>query len=83
MRLFADLAVAGETGLLRFEVAGQAKEIFLVKGAPESVNSSLPSERFGEYLVATGRLAAADLERALAMLPTTRASWATRWWRWD
>jgi hypothetical protein len=69
MRLFADLAVAGETGLLRFEVAGQAKEVYLVKGAPQSVNSSLPSERFGEYLVARGHLERADLERALAMLP--------------
>jgi len=69
MRLFADLAVAGETGLLRFEVAGQAKEIYLVKGVPQSVNSSLPGERFGEYLVARGHLDRADLERALAMLP--------------
>jgi serine/threonine-protein kinase len=69
MRLFADLAVAGETGLLRFEVAGQAKEVYLVNGAPQSVNSSLPSERFGEYLVARGHLERADLERALAMLP--------------
>ena len=69
MRLFADLAVAGETGLLRFELAGQAKEIHLVKGAPQSVNSSLPGELFGEYLVARGLLASADLERALTMLP--------------
>ena len=69
MRLFADLAVAGETGLLRFEVAGQAKEIYLVKGSPQSVNSSLPGERFGEYLVARNHLSRADLERALAMLP--------------
>ena len=69
MRLLADLAVASETGLLRFEVAGQAKEVYLVKGAPESVNSSLPSERFGEYLVSRGALRPEDLERALAMLP--------------
>jgi serine/threonine protein kinase len=69
MRLLADLAVASETGLLRFEVAGQAKEVYLVKGAPESVNSSLPGERFGEYLVSKGALRPEDLERALAMLP--------------
>jgi eukaryotic-like serine/threonine-protein kinase len=69
MRLFCDLAVAGETGLLRFEVAGTVKEIFLVKGAPESVNSSLPSERFGEYLVAKGVLGQGDLDLALSMLP--------------
>lgn len=69
MRLFCDLAVAGETGLLRFEVADTVKEIFLVKGAPESVNSSLASERFGEYLVAKGVLSPGDLDLALSMLP--------------
>jgi serine/threonine-protein kinase len=69
MRLFCDLAVAGETGLLRFEVPGTVKEIFLVKGAPESVNSSLPTERFGEYLVAKEVLGRSDLDLALSMLP--------------
>jgi eukaryotic-like serine/threonine-protein kinase len=69
MRLFSDLAGAGETGLLRFEVPGTIKEIFLVRGAPESVNSSLPSERFGEYLVAKDVLGRGDLELALGMLP--------------
>jgi serine/threonine-protein kinase len=69
MRLFCDLAVAGETGLLRFEVPGTVKEIFLVRGAPESVSSSLPSERFGEYLVAKEVLGRGDLELALGMLP--------------
>jgi hypothetical protein len=69
MRLFCDLAVAGETGLLRFEVPGTIKEIFLVGGAPESVNSSMPSERFGEYLVAKEVLGRGDLELALGMLP--------------
>ncbi|HVZ73110.1 MAG TPA: serine/threonine-protein kinase [Polyangia bacterium] len=69
MRLFCDLAVAGETGLLKFELAGTVKEIFLVSGAPESVNSSLPSERFGEYLVAKGVLGQGDLDLTLSMLP--------------
>ena len=69
MRLLADLAVANETGLLRFEIAGLAKEVYLVTGAPVSVNSSLASERFGEYLVGKGVLRAQDLERTLAMLP--------------
>jgi serine/threonine-protein kinase len=69
MRLFCDLAVAGETGLLRFEVPGTVKEIFLVQGAPESVNSSLPTERFGEYLVAKEVLSRGDLDMALNMLP--------------
>ncbi len=69
MRLFADLAVSHQTGLLRFELAGQVKEIYLVNGTPQSVNSSFPGERFGEYLVGKGVLRPADLERTLAMLP--------------
>jgi hypothetical protein len=69
MRVFADLAVARETGLLRFEISGQAKEIYLVDGTPQSVNSGFPGERFGEYLVGKGLLRGPDLERALTMLP--------------
>jgi hypothetical protein len=69
MRLFAELAVAHETGLLRFEIGGQVKEIYLMNGAPESVSSSVAGERFGEHLVSKGALRAADLERALAALP--------------
>jgi hypothetical protein len=69
MRLCCDLALAGETGLLQFELGSQVKEIFLVAGAPESVNSSDPSERFGEYLVGKQVLGVNDLELALSMLP--------------
>ncbi|MEA2697938.1 MAG: eukaryotic-like serine/threonine-protein kinase [Myxococcales bacterium] len=69
MRVFSDLAVAQETGLLRFELAGHAKEVYLVGGAPESVNSNLPNDRFGEYLVGKGVLSAAQLEKALETLP--------------
>lgn len=82
MRIFADVTVAGETGLLRFErqaggcadadglvAGGEIKEVFLVAGAPESVNSSVSSERFGAYLVSRGVLRAAELEMALGMLP--------------
>ncbi len=69
MRLFCDLALAGETGLLRFEMREVQKEIFLVGGAPESVNSSNPAERFGEYLVGKGILGPGDLDLALGMLP--------------
>ena len=69
MRIFSDLAVAQETGLLRFELGGNAKEIYLVGGAPESVSSSWPGDRFGEYLVGKGALSAAELEKALGMLP--------------
>ena len=69
MRLFCDLALAGETGLLRFELRDVQKEIFLVGGAPESVSSSNPSERFGEYLVGKSVLGPGDLDLALSMLP--------------
>jgi serine/threonine-protein kinase len=69
MRLFCDLALAGETGLLHFELGEVQKEIFLVGGAPESVSSSDPGERFGEYLVTRGVLGPGDLDLALSMLP--------------
>jgi serine/threonine protein kinase len=69
MRLCCDLALAGETGLVQFELGAQRKEVFLVGGAPESVNSSDPGERFGEYLVSKQVLGVSDLELALSMLP--------------
>jgi hypothetical protein len=68
MRAFADLAVMAETGLLRFSNGRQLKDVYLVRGAPESVNSNLPADRFGEYLVTRGFLRLSDLERALAEL---------------
>jgi eukaryotic-like serine/threonine-protein kinase len=69
MRAIADLAVAADTGLLRFVRSGQIKDVYLVRGAPESVNSSLSGDRFGEYLVTRGFLRSADLERALVEMP--------------
>ena len=69
MRLFCDLALAGETGLLHFELGDTIKEIFLVGGSPESVSSSNANERFGEYLVGKQVLGQPDLELALSMLP--------------
>lgn len=69
MRMFADLAAGNETGLLRFELSPHVKEVYLVRGAPESVNSSLKSERFGEYLVSRGFLTMQNLEVALQNVP--------------
>jgi len=70
MRVFSELAVKKETGLLRFELPGDTREIYFLAGAPESVVSSSQSEeRFGEYLVAKGALRTRDLERARSMLP--------------
>ncbi len=69
MRVLADLALESETGLVRFEREAGEKEIFVVAGAPESVSSGDPAERFGEYLVAREALLPEDLELALSMLP--------------
>ncbi|HEY8923770.1 MAG TPA: protein kinase [Polyangia bacterium] len=69
LRVLTDVTVAGETGLLRFERDDEIKEVFLLEGAPESVSSSVPSERFGAYLVTRGVLRPAELEMALGMLP--------------
>jgi serine/threonine protein kinase len=69
MRAIADLAVAADTGLVRFQKHGQRKDVYLVRGAPESVNSNMTGDRFGEYLVTRGFLRSADLERALAESP--------------
>jgi serine/threonine protein kinase len=69
MRLFCGLTLAGETGLLHFELGDVQKEIFLAGGAPESVSSSNTNERFGEYLVGKRVLGNADLDLALSMLP--------------
>jgi hypothetical protein len=69
MRVFADLVVSGETGLLRFQTGAVTKDIYLVRGTPESLNSNQAADRFGDYLVARGFIRASDLERAYAQLP--------------
>jgi serine/threonine-protein kinase len=69
VRVFARLAADRETGELVVERSGVKKEIFLVDGAPEFVTSNLPTERFGEYLVARGVISAGELSMALAILP--------------
>jgi hypothetical protein len=69
MRVIADLAVTAETGLIRFAHGKLVKDVYLVGGAPESVNSNMTGDRFGEYLVTRGFLRLSDLERALAEMP--------------
>jgi serine/threonine protein kinase len=69
MRVFADLAVSGETGLVRFEHGPVIKDIYLLRGTPESLNSNQAADRFGDYLVARGFMRLPDLERAYAQLP--------------
>jgi hypothetical protein len=68
-RVIADLAVMAETGLVRFSRGSLVKDVYLVRGAPESVNSNTSGDRFGEYLVTRGFLRLSDLERALAEMP--------------
>ena len=69
MRIFANVSLSGETGLLRFERDKEIKEMFLKAGSPESLNSNVPGDRFGAYLVARGVLRPAELDMALGMLP--------------
>ena len=69
MRAIADLAIAADTGLVRFRKGAQIKDVYLVRGAPESVNSNMSGDRFGEYLVTRGFLRSGDLERALTEMP--------------
>jgi hypothetical protein len=67
MRMFSDLAVSGETGLLRFEIP-HVSEVYLVRGAPESLGSQLGGQRFGEYLASRGVLRADEVKVALAQV---------------
>jgi serine/threonine protein kinase len=69
MRVLADLAVSGETGLVRFENERVKKDVYLLRGNPESLSSNQAADRFGDYLVARGFMRPADLERAYAQLP--------------
>jgi serine/threonine protein kinase len=69
MRVFSDLAVGAATGLLRFEIPSHVSEVYLVRGAPESLGSQLSGQRFGEYLAARGILKPQELKVAVAQLP--------------
>jgi serine/threonine-protein kinase len=69
MRAIADLAIAADTGLLRVQSGQRIKDVYLVRGAPESVNSNMGGDRFGEYLVTRGFLRSPDLERTINEMP--------------
>ena len=69
MRLCCDLALVGETGLVQFELGARKRRSSSSAARPDSVNSSDPGERFGEYLVGKEVLGVSDLELALSMLP--------------
>ncbi len=65
-RLFASLAHAGRTGLLRLEYKEGWYAIAFRRGVPEGAVSSRAEESFGEYLVATRALSRERLEEMSA-----------------
>jgi serine/threonine-protein kinase len=56
-------------GLLVVERGDTLKEAYFTDGDPQFIRSTDPSERLGEYLVASGVISQADLQRALRVLP--------------
>jgi serine/threonine-protein kinase len=63
------IARAGQTGLLTLHGAGGAiKEAFIAEGHPQYVNSNLPEERLGTFLVQEGALTKDALARAVAVM---------------
>jgi serine/threonine-protein kinase len=72
VRLFARLAADRESGQVILERGPVSKDIYLVDGAPEFISSNVPSERFGEYLVAHNVISPGELSMALAILPRFR-----------
>jgi len=54
---------------VRFENGQVAKDIYLLRGTPESLSSNQAADRFGDYLVARGFMRPAELEKAYAQLP--------------
>ena len=75
LRLFTDLVVGGETGLLRLELPGQARDLYLVNGAPESIDGSASGERLGDYLASRALMKREDLDKVRAQLPRWGGKW--------
>jgi hypothetical protein len=69
LKVFFDLAVEEETGLLVLYSGESIKEIFLLNGDPHYVASNLAEELFGQYLVEKKVISNGELSMALAMLP--------------
>lgn len=68
-RALAQVLLERETGLLLFEQGAVRKEVYVVEGVPEFVNSNLASELLGEFLVARGVISRGELDMALAVMP--------------
>jgi serine/threonine-protein kinase len=69
IRLFFQLALEEESGLLVFQKQDLVKEVYLEDGDPEYVSSNQPHELFGQYLMRKGVVTEEQLNRALALLP--------------
>jgi serine/threonine-protein kinase len=68
VRVFFDLALNEEQGLLVFRRDHVVKEIYYEDGDPEYVASNLPEELFGQYLLGKRVISEGELAMALAML---------------
>ena len=68
MRIFTELSAGQETGLLRLELPGQVRDIYLVRGAPESVTGNTGGANLGDYLVSRGLLRIEELQAVHAQL---------------
>jgi serine/threonine-protein kinase len=65
LRVLARLMVARATGRLHLENNRAHKEVFLKAGQITSVRSSVPTDRFGPFLLAGGKLSKAQWDRAV------------------
>ncbi|MBA3396134.1 MAG: serine/threonine protein kinase [Deltaproteobacteria bacterium] len=69
MRLVYRLAKTRGTGMLSLEGrAGVLKEVYLLEGQPQFVNSNVETERLGNFLIQQGTLTPAALQRALGVM---------------
>jgi serine/threonine protein kinase len=65
LRVMARLMLARATGRLHFEDNRVHKELFLKAGQIIAVRSSLAADRFGPFLLSTGKLAVEQWQRAV------------------
>jgi hypothetical protein len=71
-KVFHRFHIIRARGLLRVERESVRRDVFIEDGQPTFVTSNVDSERFGEYLVARGKIDAEDLQVALAAMHTDK-----------
>ncbi len=64
-KLFYRLAIAKENGRLLLKRPGVRKDIFIRQGMPEFVDSNLPTERLGEYLISHNVITSQQRDQAV------------------